>query len=113
MADCNTIPYTIAGIIVGALGGSLSTFFIGRKFNKNKDEKDSQTIYNWLSRNANGTNFTYRSTNTIASETNLPHERVRYICSIHPPIRSPRGHNAKDQWGLRTVLDNEEGIISD
>lgn len=106
MADCNTIPFTIAGILIGAAGGSLSTFFIGRKLNKNKDKKDSEAVYDWLNANTSSGTYIWRKTIAIAEGTNLTEARVRDICSTHPKIRQSLGPN-KDLWGIRELVDKE------
>ena len=59
-------------------------------------------VYNWLKKSINPINpkYKFRTTQTIASYTNLTKNRVRYICEIHPKIREIRGEDSEDKWTI-------------
>lgn len=62
------------------------------------DRKDSQAIYSFLLASKTGTDFTFRSTEAIASHTKIPEHRVVVLCSKHPKIR--RNEKEKQSWTL-------------
>ena len=62
------------------------------------DRKDSRTIYNFLLKSKTGTDFTFRSTESISSHTKIPEKRVADLCGKHPRIR--RNEKEKQSWTL-------------
>ena len=90
------------GVVVGATGGALAGItvyviqFLHRKLN---NCIESKRIYKWLDENTQGDQF--RSTRAIASWTNLPIERVQYLCSHDKRIKLSTG-DKEDRWALRT-----------
>ncbi len=79
----------IAAIIVAAGGGIWKWWH---------DRKDSQTIHDFLLTSKVGTQFSYRSTEAIASHTKLSEKRVAELCARHPNIR--RNEGEKQSWTL-------------
>ena len=91
---------TISGIIIGASGG-LMIWSVGVLRELITKEVDKKRVHNWLKKNIpdqHGNRF--HSTKTIASFTNLTHDRVRYICSIHKKIHESTGEK-DDLWSIR------------
>jgi hypothetical protein len=88
------------GIFVGASGGAMVWLL-----NITREEyfkyRDKKRVYDFLINQGKKTPPApdWRTTRVIASFTNLPEDRVRYICSIHEKI----ARNALDNevWGLR------------
>lgn len=62
------------------------------------DRRDSEAIYNFLFASKDETNFTFRSTEAIASHTKLSEDRVVALCARHPKIR--RNEKEKQSWAL-------------
>ena len=83
-------------------------------------EWDKRKIYNWLYEDAKKTNkltvnsvmdVRWMPTENIACFTNLPKERVRYICSINkkivPKLQSDwMGSLENDSWALKESVPN-------
>ena len=80
---------------------------------------DKRKIYNWLLEDAKKTNkltvsspmdVRWMPTENIACFTNLPKERVRYICSIHkkivPKLPTDWTGNANESWALKESVPN-------
>jgi hypothetical protein len=93
------------GIVIGIGGGAGAGLVIcGISYLKEKwlESKHKKQIYKWLKNGIKPENpkYTFRSTQTIASYTNLTKDRVRYICGIHPNIREIRGEDSKDNWTI-------------
>ena len=66
---------------------------------------DKKKVYNWLSANV-GTgqqDQLWRKTRTIASHTNLTHDRIEYICSIHPDIVESVERN-EGLWSIKALI---------
>jgi len=104
--SCNTVVFTIAGIIVGTATGAVGAIFIGRRLNNNPDKKDAKKVYKWLKKNTSEQTYIWCSTSAIASGTNLTEERVRMICSTNPEIRQSLGVD-KNKWGIREFVEKE------
>ncbi|WP_287029999.1 hypothetical protein [Pseudomonas sp. UBA6310] len=69
-----------------------------------RDRRDSKRIYKWmLLQRGPEHKWSYRSTRTIASYTNLTEDRVRYLCSHHPRITLSTGRE-EDMWSLEEQL---------
>ena len=92
------------GVIIGATGGSLAgitVYLIQYLHQKIKDCIESKRIRDWLQENTSKNNW--RSTRTIASWTNLPMDRVQYLCSHDNLIRLSTGEK-EDLWALRSKI---------
>jgi hypothetical protein len=85
---------SLASTIVGAaiLGG------IAWAVRAHRNRKDSEAIYRFLLSSKTATDFTFRSTEAIASHTRLSEERVAVLCARHPNIR--RNSKEKQSWLL-------------
>ena len=100
----------IEGIIIGASGGSLAGItvyliqYIHKKF---VDRIESKKIRDWLLEDTGKDQW--RSTRAIASWTNLPIERVQYLCSHDPLIKLSTG-DREDMWGLRSKISEPQFI---
>jgi hypothetical protein len=96
----------VEGIVVGAAGGAaagLVLYVIQTAREKLIEHRDKRRILMWLRSNVRDSETErYRSTRAIASYTNLPEDRVRYICSIHADVYLSTGEKP-DMWGLYGV----------
>ena len=100
------------GIVIGIGGGAGAGLVIwGISCLKEKwlENKHKKQIYTWLKKGVEPENpqYKFRSTQTIASYTNLTKDRVRYICSIHPNIREIRGEDSEDKWTIVTEIEKD------
>lgn len=90
------------GIVIGSVGGALAglTVWLSQLLKECvMKEWHKRRIYNWMHKRIQFKGETvgspdrsrigspWVSTIEIASHTNLPQDRVRYICSIHKKIR--------------------------
>ena len=94
----------ISGVIIGATGGALAgitVYVIQYLHQKIADYIESKRIRDWLQENA-GRNE-WRSTRTIASWSNLPIDRVQYLCSQDKLVKLSTGEN-EDLWALRSKI---------
>jgi len=93
----------LTGVTIGAIGGAIASivFWIFEWLNKKfQENNDKQKIHKWLQENAKDVDEKrFRSTKVIASYSNLTHDRVTYICSVHPDICESTG-NLDGKWGL-------------
>jgi hypothetical protein len=96
--ECNILE----GIVIGGFGGALAgitVYSLQHIHNKYLDCTESKIIRNWLQDNTSKNNW--RSTRTIASWTNLPMDRVQYLCSRDEQVKLTTGEN-EDLWALRS-----------
>jgi len=94
----------LEGVIIGATGGCLagiSLYAIQYAHQRIRDFLEAKRIRSWLKNNTQKDNF--RSTRTIASWTNLPIERVQYLCSHDNKVKLSTGER-DDMWALREKL---------
>ena len=63
-----------------------------------RDRRDSKAIYDFLAESTSATKWDYRTTEAIASETNLSESRVAHICAGNPKIR--RNGKQLQSWTL-------------
>ncbi len=94
----------IEGIIIGATGGSLAgvtVYLIQYLHQRTLDIVESNKIRVWFEKNTD--EKLWRSTRTIASWTNLPMDRVQYLCSRDEQIKLTTGKN-EDLWALRSKV---------
>ena len=105
----------IEGIIVGATGGlvaGLTLWIIGRLNEYEKEWHEKRRIYRWLDKvTKDDVSRPWRRTRAIASYTNLPEERVRYLCSHHEYIVQSSGDN--EVWSIkgRARDENNNGTV--
>jgi len=94
----------IEGIVIGASGGALAgitVYVIQYLHQKVSDALDSKRIRDWLEQSTSKNDW--RSTRAIASWTNLPIERVQYLCSHDEKIKLSTGER-EDVWALRNKI---------
>ena len=94
----------LEGIVIGASGGALAgltVYVIQFLHQKLLDCIESKRIRRWLEENTSRNQW--RSARAIASWTNLPIERVQYLCSRDANIRLTTGQN-EDLWALRSKI---------
>lgn len=92
------------GVIIGATGGALAgimVYAIQYVHTKAVNCIESERICDWLDENTGRNEF--RSTRAISSWTNIPMDRVQYLCSHEPSIKLSTGIN-EDMWGLRAKI---------
>ena len=92
------------GVIIGASGGALAgitVYVIQFLHQRYVDRVERERIYDWLMANCGKGQF--RSTRAIASWTNLPMERVQYLCSHDERIKLSTGE-AEDMWAPRDTI---------
>jgi hypothetical protein len=94
----------IEGVVIGATGGALAgitVYLIQYLHQKSLDCVESRRIRKWLEDNTSKNQW--RSTRTIASWTNLPMERIQFLCSRDELVKLSTGEN-EDIWALRTKI---------
>ena len=79
----------VAAALVGVVGWALKS---------RRDNKDSETIYQYLVSSQSETEYRFRSTEAISSRTHIPETRVAALCARHPKIR--RNEKEKQSWTL-------------
>ena len=62
------------------------------------DRSDSKKIYEFLLNSAATTDYTFRSTQVISSDTKIAESRVEELCIKHPKIK--RNEKEKQSWRL-------------
>lgn len=100
MDECSIIE----GVVIGASGGALAgvtLYLVQLAHQQIKDHKESKRIHTWLENDTQKDQF--RSTRAIASWTNLPIERVQYLCSHDDKIKLSTGEK-EDMWALRSKI---------
>lgn len=104
-----------SGIIIGAAGGAaagLILWIIGRLNDYEIMWREQRRIYKWLNKVTLPFDAkNWRATRAIASFTNLPEERVRYLCSHHQKI--VLSSKEKEVWGIagRARDESDSGIV--
>ncbi|KGK41405.1 hypothetical protein LH51_15120 [Nitrincola sp. A-D6] len=91
----------LEGVVIGASGGSIAgitVYLIQYLHQKARDFLEMRRINEWLKENSTGGKW--RSTRAIASWTNLPEDRVQYLCSKDKEIKLSTGEN-EGLWGHR------------
>jgi hypothetical protein len=84
--------------LISTLVGAAIIGGLGWLWRKHQDDKDSNAIMCFLINSSNDTPHTFRSTEAIASDTNLAENRVAAICAKHPGIK--RNTKEKQSWQL-------------
>ena len=93
------------GVIIGGFGGAFAgsvVYLIQYLHQKIMDSSESKSIRDWLQDNSSKSE-PWRSTRAIASWTNLPLDRVQYLCSRDELIKLTTGEN-EDLWALRSKI---------
>jgi hypothetical protein len=112
------------GITVGAVGGFLAGFtvwFIQLIKERYIEETQKRRVYDWLyAKTKKGKGLTvgspindprWATTEEIACFTNLPKDRIRYLCSIHKKIRPMMESDLfsqqilEEKWGMREFVN--------
>jgi hypothetical protein len=93
----------LSGIIIGTFGGAaagICLWIFGVIKDKFILRSDKNKILAYLKTQIDGTEGKkFRTSRNIASFTNLPIDRVNYVCSIHNKICLSTG-DKEDTWGL-------------
>ena len=84
--------------LVSTLVGAAIIGIIGWLWRSHQNSKDSGSILSFLESSKKDTTYTFRSTEAIASHTNLTESRVASLCAKHPRIK--RNTNEKQSWRL-------------
>lgn len=84
-------------ILVGIVSG-IAVIIIISIAKMAKDKSDTNKIISFLQTSLNTTDHKFRSNHAISSDTNLPEERVRILCSKSKKIK--RNTNEKESWQL-------------
>ena len=84
--------------LLSTLVGAAIIGLIGWLWRCNENRKDSNSILRFLESSKNSTSYTFRSTEAIASHTNLSEKRVELLCAKHPRIK--RNTKEKQSWRL-------------
>uniref|UniRef100_UPI0035B02CC4 hypothetical protein n=1 Tax=Hylemonella sp. TaxID=2066020 RepID=UPI0035B02CC4 len=79
----------IAAILIGAVGGLWRLY---------RNARDSKRIYEYLVHSASNTDYVFRSTQAISTNTRIPESRVVDLCIKHPNIK--RNEKEKQSWRL-------------
>jgi len=87
----NALTSTLVGAAIVSLAGWL--------WRVRQNRRDSLAILRFLIQSGKETAHTFRSTEAIASATNLSEGRVADLCARHPKIR----RNAKEKQSWRLV----------
>lgn len=83
----------VSALVAATLIGIFSWFV---KFTR--DSRDKEKIYKYLQQSRLNTDYTFRSTEAISSDTKIPENRVAELCSRHPSIK--RNEKEKQSWRL-------------
>ncbi|MHB8149207.1 MAG: hypothetical protein ACYDIB_03505 [Desulfobulbia bacterium] len=84
--------------LLSTLIGAAIIWAIGWLARCRQNKKDSEAILILLKKSADETQYTFRSTEAIASETKLTEARVEELCAKHPKIQ--RNAKEKQSWKL-------------
>ena len=91
-----------SGIIIGAFGGAAAgviLWVISRLNDYEIEWRQKNRIYKWLDKETKSDPKKWKSTRYIASYTNLPEDRVRYLCSNDKRIVLSSKQD-KEMWGI-------------
>lgn len=93
------------GVAIGASGGSIAgiTVYLTQYLHqKLRDHFEMCAVNKWLKENSTGGRW--RTTRAIASWTNLPEDRVQYLCSKDKEIKLSTGEN-EGLWAHRESVN--------
>lgn len=97
---CDQNENIVSGIIIGAVGGfvaGIAVWVAGIFKEEWLKRRDKRRILKFLQAEKKD-GFQFRNTWAIASNTNLPEDRVRFICSIEKKIK--RNELEREMWQL-------------
>jgi len=94
----NEITVEVVTAVVPTLVGAAIIALVVGAWNAQRNRNDSKKIYEFLLTSKSDTNYVFRSTESIASDTNLTKARVEKLCTNHAKIR--RNEKEKDSWAL-------------
>jgi hypothetical protein len=83
-------------LLASAFVGGCAVVFVLRAIKTVKDRRDSNRVYEVLRRLAQDGRYTFRSSETISSITNLTQSRISNLCSKHPHIE--RKEHRRHMW---------------
>ena len=86
----NPLVSALVAAVVLAVLGSASKLY--------RDHRDSTKVYDLLLKSKHETNFTFRSTEAISSDTKISEKRVAELCTKHRKIK--RNEKEKQSWRL-------------
>ena len=89
--QCISSNNLISALVVAAI-----LAIIGKVWTWGLDCRDSKNILDFMLKSKAGTDFTFRSTESIASHTKIAENKVVHLCSKHPRIQ--RNENEKQSW---------------
>ena len=104
-----------SGFIIGAAGGGVAgliLWIVGRLNDYEIKWREERRVYKWLNAVTSSPDAKkWRATRAIASYTNLPEDRVRYLCSHHTKI--VLSTKEAEVWGIagRARDENETGVV--
>lgn len=104
-----------SGIVTGAAGGGVAgliLWIVGRLNDYEIEWREKQRVYRWLNEVTSPPDSKkWRATRAIASFTNLPEDRVRFLCSRHPKIVIST--KEKEVWSIfgRARDEDETGVL--
>jgi hypothetical protein len=104
-----------SGFIIGAAGGGVAgliLWIVGRLNDYEIKWREERRVYKWLDTVTTSADAKkWRATRAIASYTNLPEDRIRYLCSHHTKI--VLSTKEKEMWGIagRARDEDETGIV--
>lgn len=84
--------------LVSTLVGAAIIGVIGWLWSSYQNRKDANSILSFLEASKENTEYTFRSTEAIASHANLTEKRVVSLCAKHPKIK--RNSKEKQSWRL-------------
>ena len=84
--------------LISSLVGAAIIGLIGLVWKARRDKADGNRIYQFLLASKAESEFKFRSTEAIASNTGLSEERVAHLCAKHCNIR--RNEKEKQSWTL-------------
>jgi hypothetical protein len=84
--------------LVSAIAAAAIVGLVGWLWRCYRNSRDSKLIYNFLLNSTSETEFSFRSTEAIASDTKISESRVAELCIKHPKIK--RNEKEKQSWRL-------------
>lgn len=90
LISSNALVSTLIGAIIISIITWLLRFI--------QSTKDTNSILTFLKASKDDAEYTFRSTEAIASDANLTENRVALLCAKHPKVK--RNTNEKQSWRL-------------
>lgn len=92
------IQFISSNNLASALVAAAILAIIGGAWKWRLDRRDSKKILDFMLKSKAETDFTFRSTEAIASHTKICESRVAHLCSKHPRIK--RNEKEKQSWRI-------------